>query len=283
MPQEISFSRFAYFDTNILSILAKDQARWRPLQDFLYRDDLCIAVSGAQVAELSSDTRLHRPLNDLLTAVPSVLIKPADVILNEEVQAHPRRRTATLLQYPLNALHGKQDFAQYLSSPELAEARREQRQTAQEWMRRLVDLKSNFPPSKTGKYTSDQADFFAWIITIQQLSGSHREFMERFRNDVANFKADVFLSAQIMGYAVFYKYYLAGRTPQDSDFGDMFHLHAMPYCKLVVVERNMCEVLRQVKRKHKVLDGVVLKNLRFLDDWTWTEEPESASAGVCLS
>src|SRR5215213_7684315 len=106
MTQEISFSRFVYFDTNILSILAKDSARWRPLQDFLYRDDLCIAVSGAQVAELSSDTRLHQPLNDLLTAVPSVLIKTADVILDEEVQAHPGRRKGTLMQYPLNTLFG---------------------------------------------------------------------------------------------------------------------------------------------------------------------------------
>lgn len=221
MSQEISFSRFVYLDTNILSILAKDQSQWRPLQDFLYRDDLCIAVSGAQVAELSSDTRLHEPLNALLTAVPSALIKPAHVILDEEVNAHPLRRTAPLMQYPLNALYGKQDFAQYLSSPELAEARCEQRQGAQEWMQRLTDLKANFPPSKTGKYTSDQADLFAWIITIQQLSGSHHEFMQRFRNDVANFKAEVFLSAQIMGYAIFYKYYLAGLTPKDSDFGEV--------------------------------------------------------------
>lgn len=280
MAREISFSRFTYFDTNILSILAKEQARWRPLQDFLYRDDLCIAVSGAQVAELSSDTRLHRPLNDLLTAVPSVLIKTADVILDEEVQAHPGRRAGTLMQYPLNALFGTQDFAQYLSSPELAEARRNQRQTAGLWMQKLIDLKPNFPPSKTGKYTAAQAKEFAWIMTIQQLSGTHLEFLRRFQHDVASLNADAFPSAQIMGYAMFYKYYLAGRTPRDSDFGDMFHLHAMPYCKLVVVERNMCEVLRQVKRNHKLLDGVVLKNLRFLDDWTWTEESESASAEV---
>jgi len=279
MSQEISFSRFVYFDTNILSILAKDKTRWRPLQDFLYRDDLCIAVSGALAAELSEATRLHQPLNDLLTAVPSALIKSAEVILDEEVQAHPQRRTATLLQYHLNALYGRQDFAEYLSSRKLAEARDGQRQGAQVWMQRLEDLKANFPTAKTGSHRADQADLFAWCLTIQQLSGSHPEFMRRFENDVANFKADVFLSAQIMGYAMFYKYYLAGRTPQDSDFGDVFHLHAMPYCKLVVVERNMCEVLKQVKRNHRVLDGVVLKNLRFLADWMWTEEAARIAPG----
>ena len=280
MTHEISFSRFVYFDTNILSILAKDQARWRPLQDFLYRYDLCIAISGPLAGELSDATRLHRPLNDLLTAVPSALIKPADMILDEEVQAHPERRTATLMQFPLNSLFGTQEFARYLSSPGLAAARNGQRGTAHVWMQRLEDLKSSFPPSRTGRHRAEQADLFAWCLTVQQLSGSHAEFMRRFEKDVANFKADLFLSAQIMGYALFYKYYLAGRTPQDSDFGDMFHLHAMPYCKLVVIERNMCEVLRQVKRNHKVLDGVVLKNLKFLDDWNWSEEPTSDAPGA---
>ena len=272
MTESELYSRFAYFDTNILSIIAKDQTRWRPLQDFLYRDKLCLAISGAQVAELSSDTRLHQPLNDFLTAVPSALIKPAHEILDEEVNAHPARRSETLFAYPLNALYGKRDFAQYLSSAELVKARSEQRQTARIWIQRLSDLKSNFPSSKSGKYTADQASFFAWTLTIQQLSESHLYFLDQFKTDVSKLKTEVLLSAQIMGLAVFYKYYLSGNTPQDSDFGDMFHLHAMPYCKLVIVERNMCEMLNQIKRKHHVLDGVVVKNLRFLDDWNWTEE-----------
>ena len=272
MPESEIYSRFAYFDTNILSIIAKDQTRWRPLQDFLYTDKLCLAIFGAQVAELSSDTRLHQPLNDFLTAVPSALIKPAHEILDEEVNAYPARRSESLFAYPLNALYGKQDFAQYLSSAELVKARSQQRQTARIWMQQLSELKSNFSPSKSGKYTAEQASFFAWTLTIQQLSGTHRQFLEQFKTDASKLRTEVLLSAQIMGLAVFYKYYLSGRTPQDSDFGDMFHLHAMPYSKLVIVERNMCEMLNQIKRKHNVLDGVVVKNLTFLDDWNWTEE-----------
>lgn len=266
------YSRFAYFDTNILSIIAKNQTHWRPLQDFLYRNKLCLAITGAQVAELSSAARLHQPLNDILTAVPSALIKPAHEILAEEVNAYPNRRSESLFAYPLNALYGKQDFTQYLSSKELVQARQEQRQAAHIWMQQLNDLKPNFPPTKSGNYTSDQAYFFAWTLTIQQLSASHRHFLEQFKTDASKLKTEVLLSAQIMGLVVFYKYYLSGQTPQESDFGDMFHLHAIPYCKLAVVERNMCGFLSQIKRKHNVLDGVVIKNKRFLDDWDWMEE-----------
>src|SRR5713101_6708624 len=84
MSGDISYSRLVHGDTNILSQFAKQQELWRPLQDFLHAQDLCLGVSGAQAAELSSDNRLHDPLNMLLTAVPSAVIKAPDVVLNED-------------------------------------------------------------------------------------------------------------------------------------------------------------------------------------------------------
>lgn len=273
MSSEITFSRFAHFDTNILSTLAKKETLWELLQEFLHSNDLCLAIGSGQIAELNSDDRLHEPLNDLLTTVPSALIKTHDVILDEEVKSHPHRRTDTLFQYPLNALFGKSDFGKSLSSPELTEARNEQKQMSQIWTQKLVSLKSNFPPSKTGKYTREQAPDFAWVLIIQQLRDKYYDFLQQFENDVGNFNADVFLSAQIFGYVTFYKYYLTGLEPtKASDFGDMFHLNSMPYCKLVVVERNMCEILNQIKMNSSILDGTVVKNIKFLDDWDWNEE-----------
>lgn len=272
MSQNITFSRFAHFDTNILSTLAKNQSLWQSLQDFLDANDLCLAIGEGQFAELNSDDRLHQPLNDLLTAVPSAIIKTHQIILDEEVNAHLGKRTDTLLQYPLNTLFGTNDLSNYLSSPELTEVRREQKQNSQTWMQRLIALQSNFPPDKNGKYTRAQAKDFAWIMTIQELRAEYLNFLKQFQEDVSPFNAETFLSVQIKAYAIFYKYYLTGREPQPTDFGDLFHLHAMPYCKLVVVERNMCEILNQVKRNSNVLNGVIVKNIRFLSDWQWVEE-----------
>jgi hypothetical protein len=109
-------------------------------------------------------------------------------------------------------------------------------------------------------------------LTIQQLSDEHLNFLQEFKDDVSKFNAKVFLSLQILGYVIFYKYYLTEQKPKLSDYGDIFHLQAMPYCKLVVVERNMCEVLNQIKRNSNILKGVVIKNIKFLDDWQWIEE-----------
>jgi hypothetical protein len=272
MANEISFARFAHPDTNIISIVCKDLGLWRPLQDFLHAYDLCLGISGAQVAELSDAKNLHESLNVLLTAVPCVLIKTADKILSEEVLSHPQRRKDSLLSYPLNALLGTSSFADYLSSPALANARSEQRLTSKQWIERLDNLKSNFPAAKSGKYTKQQADEFVWLLTIQELAVDHLEFLNAFKDDVSKLKTDVLLSQRIMGYVVFYKYYMAGLKPKASDFGDMFHLYDLPYCKLAIVERNMCEILNQIKKNHNVLDGVVIMNKDFLTDWKWEEE-----------
>lgn len=272
MSQEISFSRFVYPDTNILGMLAEDVAMWRPLQDFLYRHDLCIAVSAAQVAELSEARTLHTDLNMLLTAVPSVLIKPPDIILEEEVRSYPYTRTDTLVLYYLNALFGKQDFAEFLSSLELAEARKQQRLAAKQMRQQFDTLKPNFPPSEFGEYIWEQAEEFAWINTVQWLADTHLLFLQRFKDKASDLKAEVFLSVQLFGYAIFYKYYLHGKQAELTDFGDMFHLFAIPYCKLAILERDMCNVLNHIKSHHSVLDGVVVKNVDFFRDWTRDEE-----------
>ncbi|HMG72996.1 MAG TPA: hypothetical protein VK582_05800 [Pyrinomonadaceae bacterium] len=201
MANEISFTRFAHPDTNIISIVCKDLGLWRPLDDFLRANDLCLGISGAQVAELSDAKHLHESLNVLLTAVPSVIIKTADTVLGEEVRSHPERRKDTLLSYPLNALLGTSSFGDYLSTPALGKARAEQRLAAQQWIQRLENLRSNFPPTKSGEYTKEQADEFAWLLTVQELAASHLEFLKGFKDDVSNLKAKVFLSQRIMGYA----------------------------------------------------------------------------------
>jgi hypothetical protein len=111
--QEHTFSRFVYFDTNILSHLAKNKQLWSKLSEFLTQNDLTLAVS-VQVAELSDAKSLHQSLTELFVSVPSALVKSWDVILNEEVKAHPQKRTETLLTYPLNAVIFEQDGIQKL-------------------------------------------------------------------------------------------------------------------------------------------------------------------------
>ena len=51
---------------------------------------------------------------------------------------------------------------------------------------RHESLKSNFPPSKSGMYTWQQADEFAWTLVIQWLAHVHRPFLEHVTTQTPN-------------------------------------------------------------------------------------------------
>ncbi|NIN66691.1 MAG: hypothetical protein GTO63_18790, partial [Anaerolineae bacterium] len=127
---DFTYSRFVYLDTCIYSHLAKNPQVWGDLQRFLLANDLCLALSSANLAELADAQRLHGPLVDLLLLMPSAAIKPWDIILKEEVKAHPQRRTESLLFYPFNQLllerNGRDTLLGWFTGKKLVEARRGQ-------------------------------------------------------------------------------------------------------------------------------------------------------------
>jgi hypothetical protein len=263
-----SFSRFAYFDTNILSELAKRPALWRPVSEHLIREDLTVAVSS-QVAELSDVSRLHGALSSMLMSLPSAVIKQWDVVLAEEVMAHPETRTESLLLYPLNAVlleaGGPAQIQEFLDSKNVRDARRGQREAAARLPGRHAELKDNFPPGPGGAYLKNQAAFFASLLTMQWLAGTHLSFLQQFRDNIEGFREQAIKSVRVYALVLYYKYYLGNRVPKNpSDFGDLFHLYALPYCALAVVERDLANVLAQIKRNDTVLDATEIRDIDFI-------------------
>ncbi len=269
-----SFSRFAYFDTNIISHLAKNRQLWSKLSDFLMQNDLTLGISSAHAAELSDAKKLHQILSDLFISVPSAVLKTSDMILAKEVKAHPSKRQDSLLLYPLNTIliepNGLHKLQEFFSSKKLYNARKDQLLHAQQMARRHNELKNNFPPSKSGKYTREQADEFAEIQVMQWLAALHKEFLASFQKNIESFHPEIFLSVRLFAHVIFYKYYLGSREPRGtSDFGDLMHLFCIPYCELAIIERDLCNILNQIKRNHDTLELTIIQNIDFFDNWDY--------------
>ena len=271
---EHTFPHFAYFDTNILSHLANNKDLWARLSEFLTQNGLTLGIGGAQFAELSDANNLHQALAEMLVVVPSAILKTWENVLDEEVEAHPKERTESLFYYPLNALifepDGIQKLQDFLSSDNLNDARKDQLSHAQKFAKRHAELKGNFPKAKTGKYSREQADEFAWTMVMQWLGNTHRDFLASFQTKIENFHPEVFLSIRIFAHVIFYKYYLGQREPKKlSDFGDLAHLFVIPYCELAIMERDLCNVLNQIKRNQDTLKSTVVRDIDFFKDWVW--------------
>jgi hypothetical protein len=205
----------------------------------------------------------------MLVSVPSAVIKQWDVVLAEEVMAHPKTRSESLLLYPLNALllesGGPAQIQEFLDSTDLRDARSGQREAAARLPGRHAELKDNFPPGPGGAYLKDQAPFFASVLTMQWLAGTHLSFLQQFRDNIEGFREQTIKSVRLYALALYYKYYLGSREPKKpSDFGDLFHLYALPYCTLAVVERDLANVLAQIKRNDTVLDTTEIRDIDFI-------------------
>jgi len=269
---EHSFSRFVYCDTNIISHLAKTKHLWSRLFDFLVENDLTLGISGAQLVELSDAKSLLNDLAKLFLRVPSALLKNSETVLAEEVEAHPQRRTKSLLLQPLNAMlleaDGLQKLQGHLSSPGLRNARKTQLDLARQLASKHAEVKTNFPPSRTGDYTREQADEFASAIVMQWLADDHRDFLVGFQSHIPDFHPEVFLSIRLFAHVIFYKYYLGRREPNKiSDFGDVGHALLIPYCELAIMERDLCNVLNQIKHNQDTLASTIVRDIDFFQDW----------------
>lgn len=263
-----TFSRFIYPDTNILIIIAADISKWRPLQDFLHKNNLCIALSEGQIPELSDFKHLHENLGTLLSAVPTIITKTHDDILDQEVQNFPEVITPNIVGGYANENFGTDILQKNFSSAALASARKDQRKSANLMRINLEKLKSNFPPKPDGKYYEDQADDYAWAYVLQLLAQSHPDFVSQFRNNASAFTYEPFRYLTLRSYVIFYKYYLHQKKVLPSDFGDLFHLNTIPYCDVVIVERDLCNVLNHIKKNHPILRNTIIKNVDFFDTWS---------------
>lgn len=270
----ITFTRFAYFDTNIISELAKNPSTQKSLLEFLEHHDLTLGLSTGQISELADAKELHPSLVALFFNLPTAFLKTGDVIMSEEVEAHPERRDQPLPMLVVNTMFLEdgevERLYEFLSSEQLAEARAQQLLHAGQMGDRHLLLRNNFPPSPSGKYVKGQSEEFADCQVMQWLVEDHRDFLELMQSNISAFHPEVFLSIRLFAHVIFYKYYLGNREPRKlSDFGDLGHLFYIPYCELAIMERDLCNVLNQIKSNQRILETTTIKNIDFLSEWDW--------------
>lgn len=133
---------------------------------------------------------------------------------------------------------------------------------------RVQELKANYPPGPTGRYTKDQAEEFTAVLTYEKLASFDSEFFTSFSQRVEELRTEVFQSVMIRGLVTFYKYYLDQRKPNPrSDLGDLMHLYAIPYCRIAIFERDLCDTLQKIADNHKILGSTRISNIDFFKSW----------------
>ena len=273
MTDQFTYSNFIYLDTNIFGFVTEREELWTPLFDYCTSNDLTVAVSEANLSELSDVRYMHRNLMRLSLSVPSALIKPVDQLVGLEVASYPNKITSgSILHYPLNLAlveaNGPQNLQRHLSSPELRKGRADQITHAKQMPGVLSVAKSQNKPSVGDRYTPVDAEKYVSYGISYVLERDHRSFLRKLGKLPDIFPETTFRSLRLHFLGIFYEYYLWGKSSkQQSDFVDLWHLYHIPYCKVAIVERELCMLLKHIKRNHQVLSTTNVLDIEFIRQW----------------
>lgn len=264
MSHNFSHSGCVYLDTSMLCGIIEHPEWYRPLFNFLFNDRLYIALSDSLLVELSQVKRERSEINNLFTLLPSAKIKDFEAVIDEEVESYPKKRTEPLLSHPLSLEVDKQTIDKWLISDEVREAQERQLFFTKKMRQQLDSVKSHLPKLKENKYAIEQSKLFSWLVTVQWLTASHPTFMKELNNNAHVLNVEAFPSIQLYSLYIYYKYYLGNREPKEiSEFGGLFHLFHFPYCKLIIVEREMHNFLNKIKNNCKLLQDTEVRSFDF--------------------
>jgi hypothetical protein len=261
--------RIAFFDTNILSFLAKKERSIPRVKEYLNDNNLILGISSQHVAELQPTYPLHGKFGEIVSTLPARFLKTYDMVFNEEIVSHPDERKSTLI-LSADAIKAS-EFSDYLNSSALKDAREEQSRYAKMISGRVEELRSNFPISEDGDYSVLQANDFADMFVLQHFLPNEYDtsqflFLKSYENRVNELNLNIFKSIRLRGYVIFYKYYInkIKKVKHTSDFGDLAHIYCLPYCSLIVTERALCKTLNHIKRTQNILQETTIADIDFI-------------------
>jgi hypothetical protein len=222
--------------------------------EFFRERDLKIALSDANLVELSRAPRGFPERDAVFQQLKHSLFLPTlyGDLIEAEIAAFPRRWDMRWV--PLERLMTNDDvslLAQLSSSALFKEARESLFIFGEEHFMNLEELKKNFPPLRGDTYNPEDVSFFVWGSSVDFLT---RQFPHFFRSQKARLKKGDFAmlnglrSLQARLWFLFYKYYLHGQSPQQSDFMDFVHISYVPYVNVFVTEKNVRNVLQHLRQ-----------------------------------
>jgi len=267
-PSSIDKPNLVYFDTWVYRFLMDNTEYNSKIFHYLEKNILYPAISDILLIEISPKQQYLATINYLLCYLNSILIQNSDEILQKEVTIYPEEYTDSIIVpngYLLTDLFTL-NVQNKLSSDQVKIEWEKFRSDSNKMKQKLTEVINNYPLGKGGKYRKEQSKEFSKLITIKWLSQAHPEFIKSFNKDSINeMKVELFKGLQTYAYYIFYKYYIGRRKPDKiSDFGDLFHLFYIPYCKLAILERDQCSLLRKIQKDNTILEKVKIENIDFI-------------------
>jgi hypothetical protein len=244
-----------YLDTNAWSKLAKQEISYQPLLGWVQARGYHIWMARFQMAELSRDTRLARPMAELLRYLPVVVL---DRELNE-FDGEPWYKVKVRLDefIRLSSQELFDEFVQQMESGPITQTRNQLDLDARSFRGWLERSLAAIPESTPRDWSGFSQRLEAWIRQQCERNGVTV-------NEAALVNPECYVGLRLSYSILFLRYFINRQPWKPSDYIDYLHAADMAYAGVVVTERNLAECIRQAAKRREVTAPDLVSDLTWL-------------------
>lgn len=260
--------KLCLLDTNVLSeIVKRPNIEGKGFIERFGPSAFAPCFSVYNLIELRRKQELFQAFVEFFANYPCFLLKPHQLILNEEKNLHKDLSILSPLMHAFsnagpNSSYDFSNFANRLFSyGDIAEIERnwrnEESETLQVWTSRV----SNFNQKRLVPNAKD-ADEYVKEAGLQSLIASDPEWSQAELNQGRIPDIDSFPSLKTILYSQYYRLYDPNWVPKPQDVTDILIMSAAPYVDVVITEAFQAEILKKIRKKVKGLEKVEIVRLK---------------------
>lgn len=275
-------NKICLLDTNALSELLKNpKTILSNISDIVSKNTL-LGYSAFTLVEIIKNNELYEKYLKLFSKIPSLILDGHEGILEKEVKGYLNKSNKINPIIFLSSgieddkLSKEECLRNIIEETEFATNAKIWQKEKVNIINGILSLKKNFPP-KVIKYTESEIGEFVEKTVNSQIMMRQNLFYKKNVKNKSGFRYKHFKSVLCTSYVVFYKFYQDDRKPELSDVFDITISSIYPYVDYVFTERNMCEIIRKLKRRHQFLEGLEYYNIKELREGKSTNSKSSKS------
>jgi hypothetical protein len=244
-----------FIDTNIVIELFNDGSLLSLFNSFLCDSGKQVLVTDILCYELSQKDEYLDEYANILLSLPHTLAIPCDRILDQEVKFyHKNLKTPILYEETKDTekiIRGLFSFSIWSRSRDQYECDR----------RTMLGIVEKF---KLSKWETPWQTATLWILnSIMKIDF---DLFSKVRNCETHLDVEAFPSEWIRAHIAYEKYIFQGKEANLTDLGDLLHASYIPYCGLVIIENQLCDILNKIKRetRYKELEDIDFRNIKYI-------------------
>jgi len=253
-----------FLDTCVWSEIVESESNINNFNLHFKNNNYLAGLTAYTLFELSWVRALHQKIDNLFFNMRhSIWIAlHHDELMDSELKNYPSK---TVMKWmPLSALSDQDKQVNNLltkisENPIFTNKREEFLKFGNEKFMVLEKLKSGFPTSDNGKYTTDQAYNFSLLNGIQYFLKYEPDFLRSI--GIRKFLPESVPTQFARSLLLFYKYYIHEQSPTKSDFFDFAHISYLPYVDYYIAEKNISNVINHIKTTGPYFNEVQIMNV----------------------